>query len=326
MDDIKLINFIKESFLKPLLEQESITDISYNGESLFYQDNVLGRKLSDIQVNRDQVADFIRQIANLSEKQFSYTVPILDISIGRYRINAVHQSLCRVGDDKSISFSIRIASMESRIRVGDGFLSKKANEILMDALQNKSSIVIAGPTGCGKTELQKYLLKNLADYSRVIVIDNVQELDVVRTNKRIDLTSWQVNPNSKEGTFEELIRNSLRSNPDWLVIAESRGREMKDVLNAVMTGHPLISTLHSKDINSIPHRMAKMVEMGETSQDYEEILDDILDHIETFVYVNRYISKTGKVYRYIESIAKSQKNTRNLAILYKKEKSKSESI
>ena len=319
MDDNKLISFINESFLKPLLEKESITDISYNGETLFYQDNVLGRKISDILINKDQVADFIRQIANLSEKQFSYTVPILDISIGRYRINAVHQSLCRVGDDKSLSFSIRIASKESRIHPGDSFLDIKAHEILLDAIKQKSSIVIAGPTGSGKTELQKYLLKGLPNYSRVIVIDNVQELDVVRSNKLIDLTSWQVNPNSKEGTFEELIRNSLRSNPDWLVIAESRGREMKDVLNAVMTGHPLISTLHSKDINSIPHRMAKMVEMGDTSQDFDEILEDILEHIQTYVFVNRYIDETGKVVRYIENIARSQKNNRNLTILYSKE-------
>ena len=40
----RLISYIEESFLKPLLAIETITDISYNGVSIFYMDNVLGRK------------------------------------------------------------------------------------------------------------------------------------------------------------------------------------------------------------------------------------------------------------------------------------------
>lgn len=314
----KLVQFIETSFISSLLADKNITDISYNGVSLFYQHNRLGRKKANIKVDSTEATDFIRQVANMSEKQFSFTSPFLDISVDRYRINAVHSSLVRVGNEKSISFSIRIASYESRIKNDRSFMEPEAKEILETMLKSNESIVIAGPTGSGKTELQKYLLSSLSNNSRIIIIDNIQELDFIRTNEELDVTSWQVTPSSKEGTFEELIRNALRSNPDWLVIAESRGKEMNDVLNSVMTGHPIISTIHAKDVESVPHRMVRMVEMSETSEDYDEIKEDILTHIKCYVYVNKRIKSNGEVTRFIESIALANKDTLTLDVVYRR--------
>ena len=314
----KLVQYIESSFISYLLSDKNITDISYNGVNIFYQHNRLGRKKANVKVSQEEVMDFIRQIANMSEKQFSFTSPFLDISVDRYRINAVHSSLVRVGNAKSISFSIRIASYESRIKNDKNFMDSDAKKILETMLANNESIVVAGPTGSGKTELQKYLLSSLPNYSRIIIIDNIQELDFIRTNEDLDITSWQVTPQSKEGTFEELIRNALRSNPDWLVIAESRGKEMNDVLNSVMTGHPIISTIHAKDVLSVPHRMVRMVEMSDTSEDYDEIMEDILTHIKCYVYVNKKIKSNGEVTRYIESIALVNKKTNKLEIAYQR--------
>ena len=59
MDVNKIITFIETSFLSDLLEQESVTDISYNGESIYYLDNNLGRKKRDTQVEPQLVRDFI---------------------------------------------------------------------------------------------------------------------------------------------------------------------------------------------------------------------------------------------------------------------------
>ncbi len=314
----KLVQYIESSFISYLLSDKNITDISYNGVNIFYQHNRLGRKKANVKVTQEEVMDFIRQIANMSEKQFSFTSPFLDISVDRYRINAVHSSLVRVGNAKSISFSIRIASYESRIKNDKNFMDSDAKKILETMLANNESIVVAGPTGSGKTELQKYLLSSLPNYSRIIIIDNIQELDFIRTNEDLDITSWQVTQQSKEGTFEELIRNALRSNPDWLVIAESRGKEMNDVLNSVMTGHPIISTIHAKDVLSVPHRMVRMVEMSDTSEDYDEIMEDILTHIKCYVYVNKKIKSNGEVTRYIESIALVNKKTNKLEITYQR--------
>lgn len=314
----RLLSFIETSFLKPLLDVDTITDITYNGVSIFYMDNNLGRRKSNIVITSDKAIDFIRQIANLSERQFSFTSPTLDISISRYRINAQHSSIVRVGDEKSISFAIRIASKEIRIKNDDVFLDDDSREILFDAISNKKSIVIAGPTGSGKTELQKYLISNLEDYSRVIIIDNVQELDYVRFNPNLDVTSWQISPSIPQGNAQELIRNALRNNPDWIVVAESRGKEMSDVLNAVMSGHPIITTLHARSAEMIPHRMLRLVQMNNHEDKAEDILTDIYEHIDYYVYLERKISKDKKVVRYVDSIASIDEN-HQLKTIYKKE-------
>lgn len=311
----KLVEYIESSFLKSLLLDENITDISYNGEYLFYQHNKLGRKKSDVNITNEEVSDFLRQIANISEKQFSYSQPILDVSVYKYRINGVHQSLVRVNNEKKVSFSLRIASINNRISHDDKFMNKEAKKIILEYLNNHKSIVISGPTGSGKTELQKYLLQSLKDNSRIIIIDNIQELEFVRANENLDITTWQVNEKINEGSFSELIRNALRNNPDWLVIAESRGKEMNEVFSSVLTGHPIITTLHSEDVLSIPHRIAKMVEMSDSSQPFNDIVSDVLKHIPCYIFLNHRLSKNGEVIRYIESIAISEDS--KLKIVYK---------
>ena len=313
----KLISFIENSFLKPLLNDENITDISYNGVSIFYMHNKNGRLKSDIAVKSNEVLDFIRQIANFSEKQFSYSIPTLDISIGKYRINAVHPSIVRVEDDKSCSFAIRIGSKKSRIKEDDSFMSPEAEDFLVACLDKGESLVLAGPTGSGKTELQKYLLSKLRKNSRVIVIDNIQELENLRQYDDLDLTSWQISQNNPNATMQELIRNALRSNPDWLVIAESRGKEMNEVLNSVMTGHPIVTTIHARSLEAIPKRICRMVMSADTTQKYEDILGDVCDHINNYVFLNRKIDKDGKVHRFIQSIGQLQNDGKIIKVYEK---------
>ena len=157
----RLLSYFENSFLSPLLHDPEITDISYNGVSFFYVHNEKGRLKSKIKVDNEEVINFIRQIANYSERQFSYTIPQLDVSIGKYRLNAVHPSIVRVDNDKACSFALRIGSKETRIKPNSEFISAECEKFLIDCLDNEESIIIAGPTGSGKTELQKYLLSKL---------------------------------------------------------------------------------------------------------------------------------------------------------------------
>lgn len=311
----KLIGYIENSFLSPLLMKKDITDISYNGVSFFYVDNEKGRIKSNIQATNEEVMDFLRQIANYSEKQFSFSNPNLDVSIGKYRINAEHSSIVRVENEKAVSFALRISSKDNRIKQGSDFLSKEGEDFLVDLLNKGESIVIAGATGSGKTELQKYLLSKLRKNTRVIVIDNIQELENLRKFEDLDLTSWQVNQNNPNASIQELVKCALRSNPDWLVVAEARGPDMNDVLNSVMTGHPIITTIHAKSVEAIPKRMCRMVMMADNTQKYEDILDDVSEHIKYYVYLKRdYLN--GKVVRYVDTIGELQ-NDGSMKIIYK---------
>ena len=303
MDVKKLTDYLESSFLKDLLSLDSVTDISYNGDNIYYIDNRYGRLRRDVEVEPQLVKDFIRQIANLSEKQFSYQSPELDVSFGKYRLSALHQSICRKNNVECVCFSIRIASSKLRIEENEQFFPREVIELLDILIDSNVSIVIGGLTGSGKTELQKYLITRMRENTRTIVIDNILELDQLKINKNLDFNIWQVDENRSKASIQSLVRTALRSNPDWLIVAESRGKEMLEVLNSSLTGHPIITTLHALDIESMPYRMVRMVMMNEQKMDFNDVYQDIAYHMRFYIYMKRKYLNNGAVLRYISSIA-----------------------
>lgn len=315
MDHKQVVDFIEQSFLKSLIGITSITDISYNGETIYYVDNLLGRIKSEIKISTDVAKDFIRQIANLCEKQFSYQNPILDVSAEKYRINAVHQSISKRNNNDVINFSIRISSENPRIYRGCEFFKPGVEELLVVLVKSKVSIVLGGITGSGKTELQKYLISCMSEHTRIIVIDNILELDQISKNLPLDINVWQSDDRNKNTSIQSLVKNALRSNPDWLIIAESRGEEMLDILNSSLTGHPVITTIHSYDIDSMPMRMARMAVMANNKLDVKDTLIDLEYHMKFYVYLKKTVKEDGSIFRYISEIGFFDKES--MEIIYK---------
>ena len=302
MDSNKAIEFLNRSFLADLLSKEDLTDISFNGTSFFYVTNTKGRQYSDIKVEHSEIKDFLRQIANMTEKQFSYQSPFLDVSIGPYRINGVHQSIARKSNEETLTFSIRKAGQKGLINDQSGYLCPELVTLFEILLDENISLVIGGITGTGKTELQKYFVSKMKDNTRIIVIDNVLELSNVYTPNNLDLNIWQVDEKNKEASIQALVRNALRSNPDWLIVAESRGAEMIEVLNSAMTGHPIITTLHALDAKSMPSRIGRMVLMNDKKMDFESVMQDIYYHFRFYIYLKKEFKNNGNVERYISDI------------------------
>ena len=302
MDHKKVVEFIKNSFLHNLLENENVTDISYNGDSIFYMDNQFGRNKSNIEISKENAKDFIRQISNLCEKQFSFQNPVLDVSVEKYRINAIHQSISKRNNDDAINFSIRIASETPRIYKGCNFFEKGIEELLSILINSHVSIVLGGVTGTGKTELQKYLITCMSEHTRIIVIDNILELDSISVSSPLDINVWQADERNPNSSIQLLVKNALRSNPDWLIVAESRGSEMVEVLNSSLTGHPIITTIHSYDMTSMPSRMARMAMMSNNLLDYQETLTDLCYHMKFYIYLKKAVLSDGSIFRYISNI------------------------
>ena len=303
MEVKKVVDYIENSFVSELLLDKNITDISFNGKHIFYQHNYLGRQKYEGKVTNEMVQNFLRQLANLSEKQFSFQNPILDISIDRYRLNAVHHSVARLSNNQVYTFDLRIAKPEIIDLKQAGFLNENAYNLLKVILENRQSIVIGGHTSSGKTELQKYLIKEMEDNTRVIVIDNVLELDQIqKSNENIDLNNWLVFETREELSVQNLVKNALRNNPDWLIVAESRGKEMLDVLDSAMTGHPIITTIHAQDSGSMIERIVEMVMMNEKKLQPSQIRRNVLSHVHFFVYLTIEEDKNGSLVRYISSI------------------------
>ena len=302
MNSQKVYEFITKSFLSPLFLDGEVTDISYNGKDFYYQNNLFGRQKYELDISSYQVLDFLRQIANLCQESFSIAKPILDVSIKNIRLNATYLNVARNNYDESVTFSIRIAKNNIDVNNKD-FMSDDVKKFLLNKIKNKQSIIICGQTSTGKTELQKYLISHLKENTRAIIIDNVLELNSLTKLEHIDVTCWQYDETNKFINLSSLIKNSLRNNPDYLIIAESRGEEMSDIINAVLGGCPIITTLHCQNINSVIERMISLCLLSKRQLTPEYIKNDIVNHIHYYVYLKSFTNKNEMIKRCVEQIA-----------------------
>ena len=205
------------------------------------------------------------------------------------------------------------------LRSGDPeFFPGKSEEILLGLLASGESIVIGGRTSTGKTELEKYLIAHLPAGTRVIVIDNVEELSLV-PHEGIDMTHWLVNDAVPKGSFPSLVANSLRNNPDYVVVAEARGPEMLDALISVMSGHPIITSVHGKSLEALPSRMARLAMLSGPKIDRDSLIEDINEHLRAYVHLEKRIDENGRVIRFVESIGLLNPKTHAMEILFREE-------
>ena len=298
----EIINYIESSFIKDILSRKEITDISYNGRNIFITTNENGNEKVDLEISQNDVKDFLRQIANIAEKQFNYLNPILDLNIGRYRLNATFTSIGRVVEEEAATFSLRIASYEPRISRNHKFMVEEVEELFDLLINNNYSIVISGVPGVGKTELQKYLISRINNNDKVLIIDNTIELSSLQKDEDKNITLWQADEKNELSNVSNLIKNGLRNNPDWMIVSEARGSEMNDLLMSAMTGVPLITTIHSLDALSAPSRMAKAIMMNEKRIAYEDVISNINEHFKIYVHLRKYLDKKNHINRYISSI------------------------
>ncbi|MCO7226308.1 GspE/PulE family protein [Pleionea sp. CnH1-48] len=114
-------------------------------------------------------------------------------------------------------------------------------------------VVVTGPTGSGKTTTLYSALAELnTPEKKIITIEDPVEYQLSRVN--------QVQVNTKIGlSFSAVLRSVLRQDPDIVLIGEMRDQETAEIgLRAAMTGHLVLSTLHTNDSISSALRMVDM--------------------------------------------------------------------
>ncbi len=301
------INLVENSFLKGVFN-DTTTDVSYNGEALFAQDNDIGRYPLNIKVSNDDVMEFIKKIANYMLQPFSTKSPSLDVSFGDYRLNALHPSFARNNNKKVVTFSLRRITATLKIKENDPCLCPLVvHNFLKCLMLSYQSILISGQTGAGKTEFQKYLISLMNKKDRIIIIEESYETHIKEIYPEMDITSWITNNHIEE--LSNLIKIALRNNPDWLIVAETRGIEAYDMIQAAMTGHSAITTIHSE---SAKFSLDRISSMCKKSIDFDEqlMLSNIAKHIKIGIHLekifdqdrNKYIRRISEIVEYIPMV------------------------
>ncbi|MBI3684984.1 type II/IV secretion system protein [Candidatus Azambacteria bacterium] len=134
-------------------------------------------------------------------------------------------------------------------------LSDRHIAIIDEAIKRTyGMLLVTGPTGSGKTTTLYGILHKLnTPEVNISTIEDPVEYDVERVNQT------PVNP--KAGiTFANGLRSLMRQNPDIIMVGEIRDEETVSIsLNAAMTGHLVLSTLHTNDA---PTAIPRLIEMG----------------------------------------------------------------
>lgn len=140
--------------------------------------------------------------------------------------------------------------------VADGIATKRQAEALLDAVEAKSNIVVAGGTGSGKTTLLNALLAESAFHeARVVILEDTAELQCAAPNCVQLLTKRTTPP----VTMRDLVQMTLRLRPDRIVVGEVRDGAALEVLKAWNTGHPGgLLTLHA---NSAQDALARLEDL-----------------------------------------------------------------
>jgi MSHA biogenesis protein MshE len=114
-------------------------------------------------------------------------------------------------------------------------------------------ILVTGPTGSGKTTTLYGALSELNKAaSKIITVEDPVEYRLPRIN--------QVQTNNKIGlNFSNILRTTLRQDPDIIMVGEMRDQETAEIgLRGALTGHLVLSTLHTNDATSSAVRLLDM--------------------------------------------------------------------
>jgi type IV pilus assembly protein PilB len=140
------------------------------------------------------------------------------------------------------------------LRLDDlGFLPGNRDRFEQSYRKPYGTILVTGPTGSGKSTTLYATLNIVNDESKnVITVEDPVEYRLPGIN--------QVQVNIKAGlTFAAALRSILRSDPDIVLVGEIRDRETATIaVEAALTGHLVLSTLHTNDAASTPTRLVEM--------------------------------------------------------------------
>ncbi|RKX54234.1 MAG: general secretion pathway protein GspE [Thermotoga sp.] len=143
----------------------------------------------------------------------------------------------------------------SKKRIEDLGFSEYNKKRLEQLIQHPYGIIlVTGPTGSGKSTTLVAIINELKDVTNnIITIEDPVEYSIEGVNQ------CQVNPEIGL-TFARMLRSVLRQDPDIIMVGEIRDRETAQLaIEASMTGHLVLSTLHT---NNAPSAISRLVNLG----------------------------------------------------------------
>ena len=254
------------SVLTKYLGRDEIEEININGWddiAVTYTDGHI-EKAKEHFYNPQHAVDVVKRLLHHSGMIIDNATPMSQGHLpGNTRITALKEPL--VDDDRGISVSIRLlhpSRVDMKALVKGGNATQKMIDFLCMCLRYGISFVVAGATSSGKTTLLNALLTSIPDNKRIFTIESgSRELSLVKVkdgkvvNNVVHTLSRPSDNPAYDITQEDLVVASLRFNPDIVVVGEMRDTESYAAVEASLTGHTVVSTIHASAADAAHMRL-----------------------------------------------------------------------
>ncbi len=246
-----IINGVKERATDIHIEPEKNTVVvRYRTDGVLYVRQLLPKILEKSVISRIKVmADLDISESRLPQDgraDFRFGGRVLDLRISIYPTSHGENVVIRILDRERLITHID----------GLGFSEPQLKLFRKLIRRNQGIILVTGPTGCGKTTTLYAALSEInSTQINIMTVEDPIEYELLFVRQS------QVNPRIGL-TFAKGLRSILRQDPDVVLVGEIRDGETLEVaMHAAMTGHLVLSTLHT---NSAPGAISRLLYLGAT--------------------------------------------------------------
>ena len=250
--------------LEPLLKDDDVNDILVNGPHQIFVERAGKLTLTDVTFKDEKhLLRIIDKIVSAVGRRVDESNPYVDARLADgSRFNAMVPPVAVDGSLVSIrKFKKEKLGIDDLVRFGA--FSEEMAVYLQAAVACRLNVIVSGGTGSGKTTTLNALSSFIDDSERILTIEDTAELQLQQTH----VGRMESRPANVEGkgavTQRDCLRNALRMRPDRIIVGETRGEEVIDMLQAMNTGHDgSMTTIHANNARDAVSRLENMVSMA----------------------------------------------------------------
>jgi flagellar protein FlaI len=251
--------------IEPLLNDYYVEDIECNG--LNFPIYIVHRKYQNLRTNvlfkdATYMTDFIEKLAQKTGRYISYAKPLLDGTLpDGSRVNATYTEDITT---RGPTFTIRKFTKEPWTPVHlikSKACTAEAFAYLWLVIENKFNMMVVGETASGKTTFLNCIVDFIPPEARICSIEDTRELNLAHINWLPAVTRagfgmpTVLGTQYGEITLFDLLRESFRQNPDYVIVGEIRGKEAYVLFQGMASGHPSFSTFHAASVDTVVKRL-----------------------------------------------------------------------
>lgn len=258
-------DFVGLNEIEPFMRDYYIEDVECNGvNSSIY---IVHRKYRNIRTNVKftditRLSGFVEKLAQKCGKYISYATPLLDGALpDGSRVNATYtQDITSKGPTFTIRKFTKTPFSPITL-IGLRTVSPEVLAYLWILIEYEANILVIGGTGSGKTSFLNALAFFIPPSARVVSIEDTRELNLMHENWLPSVARQGIGASNLYGekhgevSLFELLKESFRQRPDYVIVGEIRGKEAFVLFQGMSSGHPSFGTMHAEDVETMIRRL-----------------------------------------------------------------------